>query len=350
MKAATLFPCLLGAPWAAARPHDGQRHACNSPTARWTDLAPIAGGVARQEHSTVVLGDDSIYIVGGIPANATNSDASVPSIGALDVYSIRANAWRCLPPLPVPMNHPNAAAVDGRVYVLGGLTGDASGPDHTWRAVPDCFSFDPATGRWTMLAPMAAADARGSAAVGVLDGKAYLAGGVRSLSLVPGGLQDSVDTVTAYDVAAATWTRLPALPSPRDHTGSAVIGRTFYVVGGRERGQHNLRNSTFALDLDSPAAWQSRAPMPTARGGLCAGHVRAGPPGAAGDVIVAFGGEGDPRQPLGRLQPDRGLPRRARRLGSPAAHAAPAPRHRCPPRSATASTSPAEAPSRAPDP
>ncbi|SEQ48578.1 Kelch motif-containing protein [Lentzea xinjiangensis] len=40
------------------------------------------------------------------------------------------------------MNHPNVAAVDGRIYVIGGLSGGAS-----WQALRDSYAYDPRTDR-----------------------------------------------------------------------------------------------------------------------------------------------------------------------------------------------------------
>jgi N-acetylneuraminic acid mutarotase len=60
-----------------------------------------------------------------------------------------------------------------------------------------------------------------------------------------------------------------------------------YVLGGRDHGQGNVRDTVFALDLcDLKAGWKTRAArMPTARGGVAAGIV--------GTKVFTFGGEGD---------------------------------------------------------
>lgn len=182
-------------------------------------------------------------------------------------------------PLPVPMNHPNVASVGGRLYVLGALSGGAS-----WRALRDSYVYDPATDRWSALTPMPAGIERGSAAVGVYGHTIYLAGGMRTLTPGPGGLQDTVALVHSYNVTTGRWRALPDLPEARDHVGGAVVGRTLYVVGGRDRGQVNVRDTVYALDLRS-RRWTERAPMPTARGGIATAVV--------GRTIYTFGGEGN---------------------------------------------------------
>jgi N-acetylneuraminic acid mutarotase len=240
----------------------------------WRRLAPIAGG-PRQEHAAAALAGE-VYVVGGIRPDPVSGFVTVPDV---EVYDPRRDTWRTAAPLPVAMNHPNLAAAGGKLYVLGGLSGGAS-----WQALRDSFVYDPATDRWTSLPPMPAGTERGSAAVGVRGGTIYLAGGMRTLTPTPGGLQDTVDQVHAYDVRGRRWHALPSLPQARDHVGGAVVGGIFYVLGGRDRGQVNVRDTVYAFDPRT-RRWTERAPMPTARGGIATAVV--------GDRIYTFGGEGN---------------------------------------------------------
>jgi N-acetylneuraminic acid mutarotase len=123
--------------------------------------------------------------------------------------------------------------------------------------------------------------------MGVRGTKIYLAGGMRTLTPGPGGLQDTVATVSSYDVVTGRWESLPSLPQARDHVGGAIVGGTFYVLGGRDRGQVNVRDTVYAFDLRA-RRWIERAPMPTARGGIAAAAV--------GSTIYTFGGEGNPAE------------------------------------------------------
>ncbi|GKT43446.1 Kelch-like protein terF [Colletotrichum spaethianum] len=134
---------------------------------------------------------------------------------------------------------------------------------------------------------------RGSATVGVYGKKIYLAGGMRTLEPIgEAGEQDTVDTVTAFDTESLSWYTLPStaqnLPEGRDHAGGSVVGSKFYVIGGRERGQRNVKDTVFMLDLDNlEGGWTTKdRRMPTARGGVVTGAVN-------GKVYV-FGGEGNP--------------------------------------------------------
>jgi N-acetylneuraminic acid mutarotase len=72
-----------------------------------------------------------------------------------------------------------------------------------------------------------------------------------------------------------------------DHAGGAVVGDTFFVVGGRINGSFagNV-NSVYALNLRTKSlTWTRKANLPTARSGLAVAVV--------GSKIYTFGGEGD---------------------------------------------------------
>jgi len=253
----------------------------------WSSGTPIASG-PRQEHGTAIVGDD-IYIIGGIPASSSNNDTAFTSISLVEKYAIGTNTWTGAAALPINVTHANAAAVDGRIFVLGALVGTMS-DTQSWTAVPDCFVYDPAADAWTALPPMPADQARGASAMAVRGKTIFVAGGQTVVNLRG---QDSVDTVSAYDTEAGTWRTLPRLPAPRDHVVAQVIDGTLFVIGGRNHSV--IADTVFALDLDAPpeqpAAWVTKAAMPTARGGLSAGVI--------GHRIFAFGGEENPDSPVG---------------------------------------------------
>jgi N-acetylneuraminic acid mutarotase len=222
-------------------------------------------GVPRQEIGVTAIGR-TLYALGGF-------DAAGAARAVVEGYDTVADQWTTLAPLPAPVHHPMAAAVDGRVYSIGGLTGGS------FAAVTAVHAYDPATNAWTPRAPLPAA--RGAGGVAVIDGRVYVVGGFRN-----GG---SVDDLAVYDPSADVWTTLPPMPTARDHLAAAAIGGRLYAVGGRAGGVLFA-----ALEVFEPAtgAWlPRRAPMPTARGGLAAA--------ALGGRLFTFGGEGNAGDPQG---------------------------------------------------
>ncbi|KAK5164884.1 uncharacterized protein LTR77_009548 [Saxophila tyrrhenica] len=273
------FPSLLLGLHLAEAATLGSRTAHKPKTSQgsWTRQSLIGQG-PRQEHSVTSIGSD-IYLVGGVAYDSL----SVPeTLNRVEYYNTEDKSWHVAAPLPVPLNHGNTATVDGKIYLLGSLSGAMD-----WVAMNSSYVYQPFN---DTITPMPNGTARGSSAMGVRDSKIYVAGGMTILQAYEGGHQDSVSMVSSYDTLTDSWDiDYPPLPEPRQHVGGAVISSTFYVIGGRENGIHQYHNTTYALDLDNPVEWKELSPMPTARGSLaCA---------AVGKKIYCFGGEGDRSNP-----------------------------------------------------
>ncbi|KAG4429588.1 hypothetical protein IFR05_014928 [Cadophora sp. M221] len=261
---------------------------CFPPTReRWTTLADIKLH-PRQEHSTVTTDPNTIYVIGGIFPSSDGLTTSTVTI--VQRYSIPHGTWDSVAHLPIPLNHPNAAVIDGRIYVIGGLSPDE---ENIWSAVRKCYVYDPRMNTWGSLPDIPAGRETGAAAVSVKGTTVYLSGGLSSINPVPGGAENSVGTVSSVDVVSWKWKSLFDLPLPRDHAASALIDSTIFVIGGRAFGHNNVVDTVFALDLSSKSQeWTAhRARMPTARGGVASAVVN-------GKIIV-FGGEGNPATGLG---------------------------------------------------
>jgi N-acetylneuraminic acid mutarotase len=240
-------------------------------------VAPLPTTIG--EHSVATINND-LYLIGGQYPSGNNGGAAADFTLT---YNTNSNKWTSHPPLPIPYHHSNVAAVDGKVYVLGGYTGKTG-----WIASEKSYSYDPAAERWSELAD--APIKRGSAAVGVHGKTIWLAGG--ETTPVGAGPKTRGSTnmkpladVASYDIAANKWTVHPdiSLPEEREHAGGAVIGDVMYVVGGRRRGKEFNRDTVFALNLAAPKRWESLKPMPSKRGGMGVA--------ALGKKIYTFGGE-----------------------------------------------------------
>lgn len=254
---------------------------------QWSSLAPIPM-FPRQEHTTLHLPPSTIAILGGCVPEATLSPP-INTTNLMQFYSIAADSWTTKAPLPRSLNHVNAAVVDGKIYVLGGLA-ESGGEERTWSAVSDSWIYDPSTDSWSELPGLPENQARGSAAVGVYGSKIFLMGGLAELNL--GGSQKTVATVSIFDTSTRSWIDVPelakTLPRGRDHAGVGVVGQKMFVLGGRVNGQDNTRDDVFMLELsDVKAGWSTMlGKMPTSRGGVASSVVET--------VIYIFGGEGNP--------------------------------------------------------
>jgi N-acetylneuraminic acid mutarotase len=235
----------------------------------WGQRAPLPD--ANSEIAVAEL-EGKVYVVGGYPSTRR-------TVNTVQVYDSARDSWDYAPPLPVPTHHAVAAGVNGRLYVIGGEispTGIAA-QDIFVNAV---YAFDPATAEWTLRAPMPTA--RSAMAVGIVDGRIYVAGG-----RPPRGHDFAV-----YDPATDEWTVLPDLPTARNHLAAAAIDGKLYVAGGRF-GAGVGSEMTAALEVFDPAAnaWTAASPLP---------QPRAGVNGIAAEgCFYVLGGEGNNAHPQG---------------------------------------------------
>jgi N-acetylneuraminic acid mutarotase len=216
---------------------------------------------ARQEHAVVAAAGE-VYVIGGYNPNVTDS---------VQAYDPKKDAWRDVKSFPVKMNHPNAGAIDDKIYVAGYyINGGMS------TATTDAYSYDPKSDAWTKISPLPTGSQRAGSCVAVDAGLMYVVGGAN------GG--KSVADAARYDPATDTWEELPELPERREHCSAGAINGVLYIAGGRADGIAGIQPKTWAFDL-ATKAWTEKAALAPPRGGL-AGAVLA-------QRLFVFGGEGN---------------------------------------------------------
>jgi N-acetylneuraminic acid mutarotase len=215
----------------------------------WQVRAPMP--LSRQELATAVL-SGKLYVIGGY-------DASRASTATVQVYNPTTNTWTLAHPLPFGVNHNAAAAAVGKLYSFGAGGG--------------VFVYNPNNNSWVARASSHYVHSR-TAAVGVINDKIYVAGGMDT---------PSQRELEVYDPVANRWTIKAPMHVPRNHTAGGVIEGKFYVIGGRQ-----ANDNTNALEVYNPQTntWSTLAPMPTARSGIAAAVVN--------NELWVFGGE-DPQ-------------------------------------------------------
>jgi len=227
----------------------------------WTALPPLGAG-PRQETGVAAL-DGKIYVIGGF-----NSAGVVVPI--VEAYEPSSRSWSTVAPFPRPVHHANTAAVGGKIYVVGALI------EPTFRAIGDVYAYDPASNAWSPKTSLPSGQERGACAVSVIGTKIYVAGGYRA--------GNGVADFSSYDTASDVHAALAPLAQAADHLVGGAVGGIVYAIGGRFGGITGLLARVAAFD-PSAGTWSERAPMITPRGGTAAAVVR--------DRIVVAGGEGN---------------------------------------------------------
>jgi hypothetical protein len=224
----------------------------------------------KRDEPRIGVIDGKAYLVGGVTevVHSPGERLLLTPSDHLTRFDPRTETYTELAPIPHPLNHVGVVVYRGDLYVLGGYGQrvDAHTTKHFYR-------YDPDTDRWSRMPDLP--DPRSAMAVGVIGHTLIMAGGARDR--VP-----TSDTF-AFDFRTRRWSRLPNMHSRREHVGDAVADGKLYVLGGRA--PESLAVDTaerFDLATDS---WETLPPMPVPAGGLAAVAV--------GDRVIAIGGGND---------------------------------------------------------
>jgi len=142
-----------------------------------------------------------------------------------DVYDPATDKWESRRPMAVPRNHAFAAAVNGKIYMIGGRTGHGFIQPATNTDVVE--EYDPANDMWS--APKERMPTPRSGGGWGTDGRRiYVAGGEVATKQLVGAFRG----IEAYEPTTNSWTTLPSMPMPRHGVAGAVIGNRFHLVSG----------------------------------------------------------------------------------------------------------------------
>ncbi|MBC8133459.1 MAG: hypothetical protein H7X95_10805 [Deltaproteobacteria bacterium] len=239
---------------------DGLDGATPAPTGpgMWLAGTPIPS-LARQEVGVAAIGD-AVYVIGGYSR-------------LVDAFDTKTGQWRSVAPLPTALDHPNVAAVAGKIYLLGATQAGATvaGDVNTF------LVYDGALNQWSRVRPMPVGTDRAGSGVAVIGSKIYIVGGWKSYG-------NATANVSSYDTATDTWETLPDIVPRRDHLVAGAVAGIVYAIGGRNG---TIGTPMGRVDAFDPIArsWSTRAPMITPRGGTAAAVVF--------NRIYVFGGEGN---------------------------------------------------------
>lgn len=207
----------------------------------------------RNALATAVV-NGKIYAIGGEPTPQA-------SLGTVEEYDPATDTWMRMADMPTPRTFLCACAVDGKIYAFGGVTAGVPGADRNPSALE---VYDPALNTWETKASMPTP--RGLAAVCVANGKIYVMGGVTGSTHNPG-----LSAVEVYDPTTDTWAPRAAMPTGRSLPAASEVGGRVYVIGGGTFGGPTF--SSVDVYDPATDTWTSGAPMPTARLGLSTSAV-----------------------------------------------------------------------------
>jgi N-acetylneuraminic acid mutarotase len=205
---------------AAGQQHGGGRLGPGAEAAeRPLGRGPRAPSCARRRRGGG--GGGKLVVIGGRTGGQTET-----LVRPTEVFD--GTSWHDDAAIPVAGDHLAAASDGTYVYAVGGRNPNAAANTKALQR------FNPATGQWTQLKPLPAADSDLGAAV--VGGQLITFGGENLFSVF--------STVRSYNLATNAWSTLPSLVQARHGMGVAVIGNTIYAIGGAAKPGHHDSSRT----------------------------------------------------------------------------------------------------------
>lgn len=239
-----------------------------TPTKKWETIASTDGSkpIARHEAAFVKVGD-KFYLLGGRGILATS------------IYNVLDGTWTEGTKPPIELHHFQPVVYEGKVYVIGALTGGypAETPTSTM------YIYDPETDSWEIGPEIPEDRRRGSTGNIVVGDEVLIACGIKN-----GHIGDHKNWLDSYNFITKEWKVLPNAPRTRDHFQAVLAKDKVYVLAGRNS---NAPENTFSLTIDEVDVFDLKThtwstlenTLPTERAGNMAVLF--------GDEILVVGGE-----------------------------------------------------------
>ncbi|XP_055329943.1 kelch-like protein diablo [Paramacrobiotus metropolitanus] len=197
-----------------------------------------------------------VYAVGGYDTRDKIAGRSI-LLSSVEAYDLDSHSWSAVAALPVALASVALVACDGRLYAFGGNGEDRCGCSLA-------FSYDPATDAWSRLADMPTARS-GAAACVAPSGLIYAVGG------------NSERHVEAYDRATNQWLKKGETVRARYEFGCAIASGKLYALGGYGGPSCHDSIEVYDEDADRWALHESRLPQAKSHFGCAVMKLKRGP-------------------------------------------------------------------------
>lgn len=168
-----------------------------------------------------------------------------------NIKTVRATEdfWTTMNPVPQGRLGPGVAAVNGKIYVIGGIYMDFLSINQ---------EYDPATDTWTTKTPMPTP--RAIFATAVYQNKIYVIGGGGDF-----GFEEVTGLNQVYDPSTDTWTTKTSMPTARQFLCANVVNGKIYLIGGSK--PVNLNDPSFVPNVNEvydpeTDSWTTKTPSP----------------------------------------------------------------------------------------
>ena len=197
----------------------------------WSTVTPLPD--SRGAGGCVILNGKMYYFGGAKRAKSGGTLQDKSEHWVLDLNA-QANGWKVLAPMPNPRNHIASAAVDGKVYAIGGQHGD----DEDTGEQNEMDVYDPATNVWSKaprlplsLGHIASGTFVYRNQIGVIGGDTFQ--------------RTTIKQIFIYDPKLQLWSTLGNMPVNRKSVVGGEINGTLYFTTGTATGVAGGSTATY---------------------------------------------------------------------------------------------------------
>uniref|UniRef100_UPI00358FAE1F kelch-like protein 22 isoform X1 n=1 Tax=Myxine glutinosa TaxID=7769 RepID=UPI00358FAE1F len=215
----------------------------NPKTQRWQTFQP-AGRTPRLSNQGIAVINDFVFLVGG-----DNNTHGFRAVSDCWRYDPRHNKWSSIAPLQQEHADHCLCAVGSFLYVVGGR-------DYVTE-LREVERYSLETNSWEYVQPLPR-ESYAHAGVAYED-KIFVSCGAREDVYLP--------SLLCYEPETNKWHQRSPAPVERAWHGMAVAGHLLYLLGGSNR-RHGSRRDVLQVHTYEPAndTWSSVAPLPTGHG------------------------------------------------------------------------------------
>lgn len=204
---------------------------------QWIKLADVPNPAINLALAAV---DGKIYAIGGDLFKDTNRE-----------YNPQTNSWRILESMPTARQHIDCGVYGNNIYISGGLT--------SWKNISKKHEvYNASTNTWSEKA--AIPSLRNNAAIATLDSLIYVIGGAGTEENIWGDIL----TVETYNVNSNKWAQKNDLPLLLFKPGITVVNNEIFILGGQTRikGKDDCSKKVLIYKPNSDK-WIETTPLPT---------------------------------------------------------------------------------------
>ncbi len=179
---------------------------------------------------------------------------------ALSSADVTEDSWVEKAPMQEARAHFGVAAVNGKIYAIGGDVGSEIGNvipgwGHTYNVASTNEEYDPVSNAWIYKAPMPTARARFG--IAAYQNKIYCIGGYYATVTYKDGRVDKTEYFNTginevYDPATDTWEPKASMPVPSRSTTANVVNGKIYLIGDDLNEVYDIAADSWAMKTPPP--------------------------------------------------------------------------------------------------